>query len=87
LFLNFHADDTKKVLDKESMITAVGAVTKMEMGYKLASRTLSVPRATFRDHVKNHEKRARDQVELPQGKKSVLQPEMETELLLYYLEI
>ncbi|GBP59179.1 CENP-B homolog protein 2 [Eumeta japonica] len=77
----------KKLWDPAAMKTAVEAVRTKEMGYKKAVKLFNVPRSTLKDYVKKSDKPIEDIVSGKMGRKTVLPPELEEELVNYCLQM
>lgn len=74
----------RKKWDREAMKSAITAVRNKEMGYKAASKTFSVPRATLKDYIKKGEgKSAEELIGKSIGRKPVFSRELEAELVTY----
>ncbi|KAJ8721006.1 hypothetical protein PYW08_006471 [Mythimna loreyi] len=71
--------------DPENMKLAVQAVQTMAMGYKKAVKMFSVPRTTLRRLAKCTGESIDSVVNRPLGRKCVLPPEIEKELVAYLL--
>ena len=76
-----------KQWDPEDMKEAINAVRGGEMGYLKASKLFFVPKSTLEDYVKQSDKTPEELVAVPIGRKPVLSPEMENDLVSYCLEM
>ena len=76
----------RKLWSKEAMIEAVKAVREKKMGYKLASKTFQVPRATLKDYVKS-DLSAEAVVEKTVGRPPILTDRIEKLLVQYCLDM
>ncbi|KAF5288582.1 hypothetical protein FQA39_LY15361 [Lamprigera yunnana] len=75
----------RKIWDKGAMQRAIAAVRGGEMGTLLASQTFGVPRTTLQSCAKMIDVNPTEAVQLKLGRKPVLSPELETQLVEYIL--
>ncbi|CAG9562347.1 unnamed protein product [Danaus chrysippus] len=77
----------RRLWDPEAMKQAIEAVRTKKMGYKKAVKLFNVPRATLKDYVKKSDKPIEDIVSGKMGRKPVLSPALEEELVNYCLQM
>lgn len=75
----------RKKWDKLKMKQAVLAVKNKEIGLLKASKTFEVPRSTLKDYVKKPIEEIQTLLDVPLGRKPILSPQLEDELLEYCL--
>lgn len=75
----------QKQWNKLKMLDAVMAVQNKEMGLLKASKIYGVPRSTVKDYVKKPLDKVKKLLKVPLGRKTVLPPEIEKELVNYCL--
>lgn len=75
----------RKKWDKVKMKEAVVAVKNKEMGLLKASKTFNVPRSTLKDYVKKPMEEIETRLCVPLGRKPILPPDLEQQLLEYCL--
>ena len=77
----------RKCWDKETMLKAIKRVTEDKMSVKQVVRDLKVPRTTLRNYLKNlkqgNDVRPEELVNVPLGRKTILPPTLERELVEY----
>ena len=77
----------RKSWDKIKMIEAVIAVKNKEMGLLKASKIFQVPRSTLKDYVKKPEDELQKLLDVPLGRRPVLPPDVEDQLVEYCLQM